>query len=239
MTIATAAIRQIEAHPDGTQRILLELDSGACDFTAGQYVSVRAPDGSTIPFTVASAPARLPQLELHYYPLAGSAAAAAMDTLLGTQQRLSLDGVGGDVAVGYPLQRPLTFIVAGTGAAQAQAIIEQLAVESTRDDRKAERAQSVALFWHVNTPDAMYCHERFEMFAQHPWCSYEPVINEVSTDDAASNWLGRRAVQITGADVILCGSPDFVYRMADAIVQLDLAPASVRADAFSYAPRSR
>jgi CDP-4-dehydro-6-deoxyglucose reductase, E3 len=223
---AIALVERITTHPDGTRRVFLRLDpASAFEFSAGQYVQVLIANGAGIPFSIASSPARLPTVELHFHPIPGAPEAASMMRLLGGTQLL-LDGPFGEVAIEAPTVRPLVLVVAGTGAAQAFSIIEFLCGVNQRFP--------VSLFWHVGDANGLYCHDDFARFAERRWLRYQPLVGHGAARDAATR---LEAAEVEGADVILCGSPEFVYAQVDVIAARALRPASIRSDVFVYAPR--
>jgi CDP-4-dehydro-6-deoxyglucose reductase, E3 len=235
---ASAQIERITVHTDGTRRIRLRLDAArGADrfrFLAGQYLQVIAADGTAIPFSIASSPTRLPTIELHYYPVADSDAAAAMNRLLRDEPQLLLDGPYGDIAFVGPSPKPLVLIVAGTGAAQAHSIVEFFCDE--------DQCAPVALFWHVAESVSLYCHDDFIRFSRKPWFTYRPLAGVLSGNTSDANddvrtWLVSERDRLESTDVILCGSPDFVYRLADALSELQFDSARIRSDVFSHAPR--
>ena len=76
----------IEAVSDSPVRLIeLRIDTPEFRFHAGQYLEIIHPDGTAIPMTIASSPARLPQLCLHYRSIAGAQGADLLDELLSTQ----------------------------------------------------------------------------------------------------------------------------------------------------------
>src|SRR4030095_1523695 len=106
------------------RRIRLALDT-PFSFVAGQYLFIVHPSGRRIPFSIASSPHRLPELELHFRPLPGNEEAALMTELLDADA-LALDGPRGDVHVGA-ISRPLWLYAGGTGISQALAMISSIA----------------------------------------------------------------------------------------------------------------
>ena len=217
-------------------------------FTAGQYLLLYpARDADGIPFSIASAPADLPELELHYGETPGSPDTDSMTALLTAWERgdapdVALSEPAGTIRCETPHTRRLLLIVAGTGLAQAYGIIRHLS--------GTHQQQPVTLFHHASTDEGLYLDPELKELDQVlPWFHYAPRIGLLSRDSNpltnAEAWLqherhkpGPAGIQhITDADVILCGGPDFVYTISDALSDLALHPRSLQADAFSYAPR--
>src|SRR5262245_16541411 len=96
--IAPASPRGIQsrivsvAHHDSRVRLISLTLPVPFPFHAGQYLNVVHPGGVRIPMSIASAPERIPELELHYRPLPGVAEAALMNELLDSGTELSIEG---------------------------------------------------------------------------------------------------------------------------------------------------
>ncbi len=113
MTTITARLRAVEPLNATVKQLLL--DATGFEFSAGQYIYLHAGQ-QRLPLSVASAPARLPELELHYRSTPGDPDAAALDALLLHAHELTLAGPHGDVVVTGPTGEPLTLIAGGTGS---------------------------------------------------------------------------------------------------------------------------
>ncbi len=234
MSLQPARLVAVTALTGGVWQLQLQAPD-AFHFHAGQYLNLHW-QHQDIPLSIASAPAALPSLLLHCKTLdnpAGAALQALLDTWhAGTAPlQLSISAAAGDIQIRHATDAPLLLIAAGTGLAQALAIIDALAT-------LGQQAQ-VQLYWHVASRAALYLHTDLQArAAAHSWFQYHPQIGSLSRQGASAlDWLRQAALACTDADVILSGSPDFVYALTDALCDLQLAPRSLRADAFSYAPR--
>lgn len=189
-------------------------------FQAGQYLNVCHPDGTRIPFSIASPPERLPEIEIHFRPVASLPEATLMQSLLDPGRDIDVEGPHGDVWVDT-LQAPLLIIAGGTGVAQANAILSHNGVTPSPAEK--------TLVWSISSPDARY---------------FEPVYPGVSTFVAVDNeqpgalgWLAQTQPDLADYLIILCGPPDFVYVVTDALLAMGVSRDQLRADAFTYAPR--
>ncbi len=181
-----------------------------------------------MPFTVASAPERLPLISLHFRPLAGNEDAPAMLRLLERGGAITFDGPHGDVYVVGPTAAPLTIIAGGTGISQAAAIVEHL----THTDQQ----RSVQVSWSVaDAADRYWDDELIAETTTHEWLHYERLVDPAVGVNAMVHAIESGARHVQG-DVILAGGPGFVYAVLDAI-EATGAPVTPRADALSYAPR--
>lgn len=213
-------------------RLRLTLDSPAGDafrFAAGQYVQVVAPGGRAIPFSVASAPERLPEFEIHFRPVPGSDDAEVMLALIENAQTFEIEGPFGDVSVEGPTATPLCLIAGGTGIAQCLAIVDHL-------ERVGQR-ESVHLVWSVSAPAHAYAQDMLEGTARRTrWFRFQIAIDVPGEANGAVATLRRDGVPAE-PEVILAGSPPFVYAVCDAIDALGGSPGRLRSDVFAYAPR--
>jgi NAD(P)H-flavin reductase len=207
------------------RRIVLSAD----DFTfdAGQYVEIRHPDGLTIPFSLASAPERLPEIEIHFRPLPGRPEATALLALLTRGDELTIDGPFGDVSVRGPTRVPLVLCAGGSGIGQCLAIVEHLT-------HCAQRLP-VRLVWSVREARHLYGIERLrEWQRRHAWFAFDTWIDAGDRNGACDALEEKRPPG--DAEVIVSGGPGFVYAVTDTLAACGFR-GSVRSDVFAYAPR--
>lgn len=222
-SLYTAQIVRVSGQP--VQRILLRLQDHYT-FRAGQYLQVQAPDGTLIPLSIASAPTRLPELELHYRSSATAPEARIMDDLI-TGSTLMLTSAGGDVRSGAPNQ-PLFVVAGGSGAAQAFSCAEYR-------NHNAGQAPTTIL-WCADKPEDIYDDELLRGYAN--------VDLHITTDDQRTPdneglvWLTRNCKRYLDAYVILAGGPGFVYAATDILLANGFARGQLHADAYSWAPRN-
>jgi len=220
-----ARITSISRLPCGVHRICIVLDS-AFEQRAGQYLNVVHASGATIPLSIASAPQRLPELELHYKSTPRVVEARLMDELLATADVLDIDGPHGAVTVAGPHLAPLSLIAAGTGIAQCCAIVEHL--------RGVPQRAPVSLLWSVADAQQLYCEAQFQ--TPPAWLKYQAVIDRPGQVNAAVQWLAARDTPPPGRTII-SGGPGFVYSIVDQLQRMGVMPEALESDVFSYAPR--
>ncbi len=224
-----AAIVAVRGAP--TQVITLAVDAGY-QFRAGQYLEVVAPGDVRIPLSIASAPGRLPELELHYRSTPGVPEALAMDNLLGAET-LCITPARGDVRAGAPEQDVL-IVAGGTGAAQAFSCAEY---------RSANRGNGKTdIVWCADNSADLY---EIERLGGYPGVTLHTIVDDRRTPaNEGLVWLrtnaSRYAARNTptdGAYVLLAGGPAFVYAALDVLLAEGIHQAQCHADVFSYAPR--
>lgn len=222
----SATIRAVGPGP--VHIVDLHLSNQGFRFEAGQYVHVLHPSGAKIPFSIASAPSRLPGLEIHFQPTPEHPDSIRMQELLagGT---LCLDGVAGGTVINKATQTDVLFICAGSGFAQAAAMIDQALLDQS--------PCSISVLWCCDSREGFYAPER--------WYGSGRTVNKHlyidprrDSQNAASRWISKQAAKLAlASDMFLCGSPAFVYAMTDLLIAGGVSANRMHSDVYDYAPR--
>lgn len=187
------------------------------------------PNGTLIPLSIASAPIRLPVLELLYRSDLTSDTALAFDDLLRNSTSLQVDGPFGDVTLRQvnPTQG-LRIVASGTGIAQALGLVDALAT--------AIEPTPTEVLWatQIQTPSSN------RILAEQPWlqvtrCSSSALPTELV--QSVDQGLNQNAGNTAGVKTIIAGPPDFVYQVCDVLLEAGVSQDNLAADAFAYAPR--
>jgi CDP-4-dehydro-6-deoxyglucose reductase, E3 len=206
------------------RRIRLHLDHPYA-FTSGQHLNIVAPDGSLIPMSIASAPERLPELELHYRPVAGAAEADTLNNLLEDKQ-LNITPAQGDVGSGEPSE-DLFIVAGGSGAAQAFSCAEH---------RSAIGASgSTTVLWCADDLQDIY--EQETLRAMQNVELHVCIDNRRTPENEGMLWIASNAHKFINAYVLIAGSPGFVYTVTDLLVAAGFNQQQLHADVYAYAPR--
>lgn len=198
-------------------------------FRAGQYLRVRLADGGTRNYSLANAPRANDGAELHVRLVPGGAFSALAERLA-PGDRLQVELAFGQWTPDPDGERPLILAVTGTGAAPAQAVIQDLAARGSR--------RPVWLYWGARTPQELYAADRFRVLAQrHDRLTFVPVVSRPGPD-----WSGRAghvqdaAVQdhpdLAAFDAYVCGSPAMADGARARFLAAGLDPARFHADPF-------
>jgi NAD(P)H-flavin reductase len=121
-------------------------------FIAGQYLNICMPDGSSRPFSIASAP-RNGVIEL--IVRAATAMPVTVEILdhLKNAKQIELE-VGCGSCTLPSQQSDLILIAGGTGISPIRAILQQLSTQQSE--------QNISVYWGVNSPDDLFMVEEFE-----------------------------------------------------------------------------
>jgi CDP-4-dehydro-6-deoxyglucose reductase len=215
----------------GVQEIILRVPWNF-RFRAGQYLEIELPDGHSIPLSIASAPHRLPELHLHYRSTPGLVEAQLLDERLAQLDQgddLAIRGPFGSVCMQTPLAEPLLIIAGGTGGAQAMGLLDQLLAEPP--------SQPVILLWCADSGGDLYRRRWLESLDR-AWLTAECIVD---ANREASNlglqWLRAQAPTLGHHQIILSGSPGFVYAAVDVLEAGGISQQQMASDVFDYSPR--
>ncbi|MEM7001231.1 MAG: hypothetical protein AAF529_10620 [Pseudomonadota bacterium] len=210
-----------------TQRLVLQMDPQFA-FQAGQYLLAMGSNGAQIPLSIASIPTDLPALTLLYRSTEGDATAAAMDALLAADS-FQVSAAQGDCLC--PAAGTTTLLVAGgTGISQVLACARERAPDDTA---------GTEILWCVDqAADLFYTDELAEL--GHLTTVIDP---RRGADNRGMLWLQQRFAtanpdsQGWPQQVLLSGSPAFVYAATDVLLACGYPQDQMVADVYAYAPR--
>lgn len=220
MSVIAADILQRHGHP--VQRLTLRTRT-AYSFRAGQYLHVKG-TACDIPLSIASAPERLPELELHYRSVPGLPEALEMDKLL-AGDALMLTAAAGEVSCDAARQ-PLLLIAGGSGAAQAFSCAEH---------RASQIQLETSMLWCADHADDVYERERLAT-----WLNGSLQVCIDHRRDSCNTglaWVRDNRHALQHHQIILCGSPSFVYAMTDTLLEGGCERQQLQSDVYTYAPR--
>lgn len=204
------------------------------DYRAGQYIDVVLRDGRRRSYSLATAPGKSDQLELHIRHRPGGAFTGQVFGGLKVRDMLRIEGPFGRFHLREETQAPMILLATGTGFAPIKAIIEQA--------RRAGLRRSVTLYWGGRQREDLYGDAMVRQWARElPWLRYEPVLSRPQ-----AGWGGRtghvqQAVladypDLSAHEVYACGSPAMVASAGSVLqAKAGLRPTNFHADAFAEA----
>lgn len=200
-------------------------------YHAGQYLMIEREGGDKAAFSLASAPHRGRDLELHVLAREKS----ALD-LIAQLQRNGMARVElpfGDTHLAELPDGPLVLIAAGTGMAQMHSLIEHCRVRGFQ--------HPVHLYWGVRRPEDFYTLDEWAEWQQLPNLFLHKVVSDLCGWDGRCGLLHEAVCEdiddLSAIHVYASGSPAMVYATLDALVNAGMDAHQMRADVFAYAPR--
>ena len=200
-------------------------------YHAGQYLLLQREDGQWSAFSLASAPSRGRELELHI--LAREPQPRELLDWIRRQGQARVQLPFGDTHLAELPDGPLVLVAAGTGMAQMHGLIEHCLAAGFR--------HPVHLYWGARTPEDFYALADWPAWQQQPNLFLHRVVSDVC------GWGGRCGMlyeairedfaELGALHVYASGSPAMVYATLDALVEGGMDARQMHADVFAYAPR--
>ncbi len=229
-------IQRVSPLNDHTYQVDLLAPAGKlADYHAGQYLELLI-DGGEFPFTIANAPGQR-ELELHLGVDADNESSQKILNYLQNNGTVRVRLPKGDVWL-KPEQAPsnvhdpLIFVVAGTGFAQAKAMIEE---------QFKHQHSALSLYW-VNREAHSFYSDLPQQWAKQGLINFYPM----TSDKADCEYFSRHTVEehiakaiddIAHIQVIACGGPGFVYSVLEGLEGKGFKQEQMQSDVFAYAPR--
>jgi NAD(P)H-flavin reductase/ferredoxin len=200
-------------------------------FQAGQYLTVRLPDGDTRNYSLANPPQRNDQALLHVRRLPGGRFSDVAIAGLRRGDRFTVEVPFGQFTLDHADSRPILLVVTGTGFAPAKSIVEELIHHQV--------GRAVHLYWGARRRRDLYLAELPARWAtRYPWFRFTPVLSEPS-----AGWTGRSGhvhrvalddyPELSDHEVYACGNPAMTAAAGEEFPALaGLPPGRFHSDAF-------
>lgn len=204
-------------------------------YHAGQYLELLI-EGAEYPFTIASAPDER-RIELHLGVNGENQSSQNILHYLQTSPTVRARLPKGDVwlktqAEQYNLHDPLVFIVAGTGFAQAKAMIE---------DQLKHQHSAIHLYWINRDANGFYSDLAKEWddagLIHYQAMTPEAPESEFFTELTVEELLHLKLGDLSNVKVVCCGGPNFVYSVLSGLENKGFKQSQMLSDVFAYAPR--
>jgi CDP-4-dehydro-6-deoxyglucose reductase len=155
------------------------------------------------------------------------AEAALLDELLANSLTLQFRGPSGTVLLADDETSPLLLVAAGTGAAQALGIIDDVDLRALQ--------LPVHLLACAEAPAEFLDDESFTP----DWLCVTRINDpRRDADNQALIWLRKNAIRYRAHRIILSGNPAFVYAVQDVLTAAHIDPGQTESDVYTYAPRA-
>jgi len=200
-------------------------------FSAGQYLRVLMPGGDSRNYSMANAPHRNDEIELHIRQVPGGMFSQRILPNLAKGSSLEIELPYGEFRLSENDDVPAILLATGTGFAPIKSMIEHNIRSGSR--------RRLHLYWGANTEADLYMQELPRGWAEkHDWFTFTPVVSAPS-----SNWEGRtgfvhKAVQedypdMSALEVYACGAPVMIdAARRDFSAFSGLPPSAFFSDAF-------
>jgi len=229
-------IKEVKPLTDDVYEINLLAPAGKLpEFHAGQYLELLIEEKEN-PFTIASAPGGR-DVQLHLGVSQDNP--SSLEILKYLQDNLTVRArlPRGSVflkpdSYASNLHDPIVFVVAGTGFAQAKAMIE---------DQFKHQHSAMYLYWinrdasgfYTNLPVQWHDENRIHYTRLTP----ETPDCEFFSAEPVEHLIAQQFPDLTSLKVVLCGGPNFVYSVLEGLESHGVETSQVMSDVFAYAPR--
>lgn len=183
-------------------------------YYAGQYLEFILRDGRRRSYSMANAPTDTNLIEMHIRHMPGGAFTDHVfgtgDTAMKIREIQRVEGPLGSFFLREDSDKPVVFLVSGTGFAPIKAIVERMIETGSR--------RPAILYWGGRRPHDLYMHDLAQQWADTlPNFQYVPVVSEAQDSDG---WTGRTGFvhhavmadipDLSGYQVYACGTPVMV-----------------------------
>ncbi|PCJ42972.1 MAG: hypothetical protein COA99_07995 [Moraxellaceae bacterium] len=237
MIAVSCQVVEVTPYASDTSEITLRLPAGKkITFHPGQYLMVILDEETHCAFSIGNTPneERLIKLYVGFANKDKNALRLRSRFVAGNMVKISLPH--GNCYLENPTSTAPLYLVAGsTGISQIKSITEQCIAEN--------HPRQVFIYWGTRSSDELFLHDYFlQVASTHPNIQYTAVVSE-----SDKQWQGRTGLvhqamlddghDLTGAEIMLCGSPPMVYAVLDDLLAIGVQKHQVNSDVFDYAPR--
>ena len=206
-------------------------------FLAGQYVDFLLAGGKRRSFSIANAPERAGELELHIRLVEGGEFTGHVFNTMKERDILRFEGPLGSFYL-RENEKPIVMVAGGTGFAPMKGLVEHMIANETR--------RPVTLYWGARDRAGLYQYELAAAWAEKlPGFKFVPVIS----DNVPEGWNGRTGLvhqaamadfpDMSGVQAYVCGAPVMVdAARADFTSRCGLPQDEFFADSFTFSADS-
>jgi CDP-4-dehydro-6-deoxyglucose reductase len=203
-------------------------------FLAGQYIDFLLKDGRRRSFSIANAPHNDEFLELHIRHVDGGRFTSEVFEQMHEKDLVRIQGPLGSFFLREDSDRPVIFMVGGTGFGPVKGIIEHAMA------MKIERPMH--LYWGARAKEDLYMDKEVkEWMRQNPLLRYTPVLSDSKEED---HWEGRTGYvhdaiaedypDLSNYEIYASGPPAMVYAGKDIFEKQGLNLQHYFSDAFEF-----
>jgi len=206
-------------------------------FLAGQYIDFLLAGGKRRSFSIANAPEREGEMELHIRLVEGGSFTTHVFNTMKERDILRFEGPLGSFYL-RESSKPIVMVAGGTGFAPMKGLIEHMIATGNH--------RPVTLYWGARDRAGLYLFDLArEWETKLPGFKFVPVISDMPPE----GWQGRTGLvhqaaladfpDMSGVQVYACGAPPMIdAARADFTVRCGLPADAFFADAFSFSSDS-
>ena len=203
-------------------------------FKAGQYIEFIMGDGSRRAFSMANAPLDS-MIELHLRLIEGG---KFTSFVFNEMKEKSIHRIEGPIGQFYlrDSEKPIIFIVGGTGFAPIKSIIEDMIANKNK--------RKIYLYRGVRSEKDFYMNELVnDWIKKLEGLTYIPVVEDGLSEDARSGYVHHAVLEdfknLNDIQVYCCGAPGLVENAFKDLTKSGLPDDQFFADAFTFAPKKK
>lgn len=224
-----ATVYQKELLSDDVMRVLLEPEINF-EWTPGQYLNLRTPDGTTRSYSIASLVDQDYFLEIHVKRQSDGRVSNWIHDELQPGQSIDIQApLGSCIYRPDDREKPLLLLGTGTGLAPLIGI--------ARDALAQNHQQSITLYHGTYLAKDLYLHDQLtQLAAQHPNFQYLPCVLNEQTNDTFHGLVTTAAFQdnrdLSQHVLYLCGNPEMVFDARYQAILAGVKRSNILADPF-------
>ena len=221
---------------DNVMKLILRLPKAQrLQFLAGQYIDILLPGGKRRAFSIASAPAREDEIELHVRHVDGGDFTGWVFDEMKLKDILRLEGPLGTFFVRHDAtDRPMIMMGGGTGFAPLKSMIEDLLAHGD--------TRPIHLFWGARTLPELYNEDLIHRWVdEHTHIEYTPAISEPGDERIQDGFEGyvHEAVldaytTLAGHDVYMSGPPAMIDAARHTFLERGVREVRLFYDSFEF-----
>jgi CDP-4-dehydro-6-deoxyglucose reductase len=217
-------------------RLVIKLPSAQrLQFLAGQYIDILLPDCIRRAFSIASAPQKEDEIELHIRHVEGGGFTGWVFEELQERDILRIEGPLGTFFIRHDTdERPMILMGGGTGIAPLKSMIEDLLSHDSK--------RPLHLFWGVRTQDELYMQDQAMQWANdHSHIQYTSALSEPAAGNDSKSFEGfvHEAVldqhpDLSLFDIYMSGPPIMIDSAREAFVKHAADESRIFFDSFEF-----
>lgn len=221
---------------DNVMKLVLKLPRAQrLQFLAGQYIDILLPGGKRRAFSIASAPTREDEVELHVRHVDGGDFTGWVFDEMKLKDILRLEGPLGTFFVRHDApERPMIMMGGGTGFAPLKSMIEDLLAHGD--------TRPIHLFWGARTAPELYHESLIQAWVdQHTHIEYTPALSEEDDERIQTGFAGYVHEAVIDAydtlahhDVYMSGPPAMIDAAKHAFLDHGVRENRLFYDSFEF-----